>query len=97
MQKNPENIGDIPEPDVCMAEVSDKNGYSKILCRSRNGKSMIINAAPNTNLVFPLTRIPAIAFTIKTGITEIEDFIQTDFTTKTIRIGGGNCYEICPD
>lgn len=76
------------------SKIADANGYSQIQCHSNNGKSYIINAAPNTNLVFPLTRIPAIEFEIKPGITEIEDLIQTDFTTNPIHIGGGNCYEI---
>lgn len=76
------------------SKIVDRNGYSLIQCNSNNGKSHIINAAPNTNLIFPLTRIPALEFEIKPGITEIEDLVLTDFTTNPIHIGGGNCYEI---
>lgn len=79
------------------AKVLDANGYSSIKCSNGHGKGLVINAAPNTNLVFPVTRIPAMEYVLWPGITEIEDLIQTDFTTKPIRIGGGNCYEICVD
>lgn len=90
-------LANCAEENVIISKVGDENGYSMIRCHSNNGQSYIINAAPNTNLIFPLTRIPAIAFEIKPGVTEVEDLILTDFTEKPIRIGGGHCYEVCDE
>ncbi len=51
------------------AAVRDANGYSRIY-RTVNGSGdfpgspRVIAAAPNTNLMFPLTRIPAIAYEV---------------------------------
>lgn len=75
------------------AIVSDQNGYSKVECRSGNGHGKVILAAPNTNLIFPLTAIPAIEYEIAEGITEVETWILTEFQRDSIRIGG-DCYEI---
>lgn len=75
-------------------KIADENGYSLAETRRGNGKVIAIEVAPNTNLIFPLTRIPSVEYAIKAGVTEIETWFQTEFTTQEIRIGGGKCYEV---
>lgn len=74
------------------AEVRDLWGSSSI--SSEQGTPIITDCAPNTNLIFPKTRIPAIEYQIVPGVTEIEARVETRFTDQEIRIGKGNCYEI---
>lgn len=76
-----------------VAEVSDSNGRSRVA--SESGKGMVIHCAPNTNLIFPNTRIPAIEYRIPRGTISIETSVETEFADIKIRIGDGNCYEIC--
>ncbi|WP_438444135.1 DUF2264 domain-containing protein [Gorillibacterium sp. sgz5001074] len=75
------------------AEVTDANGCSRV--RSETGRGMVITSAPNTNLIFPTTRIPAVEYQIPVGRTTMETRVDTEFREITIRIGAGNGYEIC--
>ncbi len=106
------------------AVVRDGNGCSRIYRTQRGlvplpargnlknglpGTPIIIAAAPNTNLMFPLTRIPAIAYEITEAqlagekgcageaCLEIGSLIETEFTDKPIQIGGGQCYALCTE
>ena len=54
--------------DACVAESTDAMGLG-----------YIVNASPNTNLVFPLTRIPAVTCKVSKGVTEFETYIETGF------------------
>lgn len=74
------------------AMVSDENGRSRVT--SSLGTGTVITALPNMNLIFPNVCIPAIRFTILSGITEIETLVETRFTDRKIVIGGGNCYAL---
>ncbi|WP_313578316.1 DUF2264 domain-containing protein [Lacrimispora sp.] len=74
------------------AAVFDKNGRSRI--SGNHGYGTVITALPNMNLVFPNVCIPAMEFTVKLGVTEIETLVETEFTDKEIVIGGGNCYAL---
>lgn len=72
--------------------VCDNNGYSRI--DSCNGNGKLINAAPNTNLIFPLTKIPAIEYEIKSGIQEFQSAVSTDMKKGHMVTGRGDCYEL---
>ncbi len=74
------------------AMVSDENGYSRVM--STVGEPAVITALPNMNLIFPKVFIPAIRFTVTPGETKIESLVETEFTNKTVLIGGGDCYAI---
>lgn len=88
----PKNIEQLKtEADNGFSRAYDENGTSEI--RSNIGKGMVIQAAPNTNLSFPLTVIPAVCCEIKKGETILESIIKTEFTSKKV-IVGGDCYEI---
>lgn len=79
--------------DGTLAVVTDSNGRST--AASETGKAMVITSAPNTNLIFPTTIIPAIEYRIPKGRISVETRIETDFADVKIRTGGGNGYEIC--
>lgn len=55
------------------AEVSGIKDYEKIT--ADRGQGRVIAAAPNTNLVFPLSCIPAIEIAVHAGITELNSEI----------------------
>ncbi len=74
------------------AKVYDGNGYSSML--SKQGTGIVIHPSPNTNLLFPLTRIPAIRYEIHKGVTEYESEVMSDMRKGFIAIGKGDCYEI---
>jgi hypothetical protein len=75
------------------AEITDSNGRSSV--SSESGNPMVIISAPNTNLIFPTTRIPAIEYRIPVGTVTVETRIETEFADIKLQIGAGNCYEIC--
>lgn len=74
------------------ALVSDENGYSRVI--STVGEATVIAALPNMNLIFPNVFIPAVRFPVSHGETKVETLVETEFTKKTVVIGGGNCYAI---
>lgn len=73
-------------------KIFDANGYSMIM--SKDGESIEIDPSPNTNLIFPLTKIPSIVYKITEGIQCFESYIDTDMKEGIIVIGRGDCYEI---
>ncbi len=54
----------------CATVLSDGVG-----CEVSGGPGIIINAAPNTNLLYPRTAIPAIRHEIRTGVTKISGYV----------------------
>lgn len=51
--------------------------WYRVRCRSGEGKAMVINASPNTNLMYPKTVIPGIVYEIEPGMQIIAaEFIQ---------------------
>ena len=74
------------------ALVSDENGYSRVAATA--GEATVISALPNMNLIFPNVLIPAVRFPVAPGETRIETLVETEFTKKTVVIGGGNCYAV---
>lgn len=77
--------------DQGYCEIKDSNGYSSI--GSKHGFSKVIRSVPNTNLMFPLTAIPAIRYLIKKGNQEFESETYIKFRPGHIIIGRGDCYE----
>ncbi len=75
------------------AAVIDANGRSS--AASGTGRPMVITSAPNTNLIFPTTLIPAIEYRIPKGRSSAETRIEAVFADVKIRTGSGNGYEIC--
>lgn len=57
--------------------VSNEDGYSAI--SSLSGEGNMINAAPNTNLIFSLTMIPSIKYSISKGENLFESEVITEF------------------
>lgn len=51
------------------------NIHSKCVVESESGEGEIINASPNTNLMYPKTVIPSIKYEIKKGTNEFETYI----------------------
>lgn len=58
------------------AEVSNKTGYCRV--SGRGGEGRIINAFPNTDLLYNRTMIPTVKYKISKGITEIVTNIEYD-------------------
>lgn len=54
----------------------------------------IISAVPNTNLVFPLTRIPALELTLAPGVHEWETYCEAAMNRGKLLVGRGECYEL---
>lgn len=78
--------------DQGAAEVWDSNGRSKV--SSESGKAIIIGSAPNTNLIFPNSLLPAVQYEIPQGTLTIETIIEAEFADIKIAIGKGNGYAI---
>ena len=76
------------------AKICDKNGYSFV--QSDKGEPFMIHAVPNTNLVFPLTKIPAVKFELKPGSYEWETYIEAAMKAGIATIGEDN-YELCAE
>ena len=88
----PKNNGQIGlEERAKTAAAADRYGMSRI--SSDQGQGIIIHAAPNTNLAFPVTVIPAVCCEVKAGETMIESTIEAAFTGRPVRVGG-DCYEV---
>lgn len=90
------------ETNDSSAKVSDKNGYSLIqgtlvtpaVTDSVMAKGKIVSAVPNTNLVFPLTRIPAFEIVLTPGIYEWKTYCEATMKNGKILVGRGDCYEL---
>lgn len=76
-----------------VAKVADANGSSSVA--SETGKAIVITSAPNTNLIFPTAKIPAMEYRIPQGTISFETRIETEFREVQIQIGRGNGYEVC--
>lgn len=75
------------------ARVQDDNGYS--LVRSKQGEAMVIDAVPNTNLVFPLTKIPAVKHMLEQGTYQWETYCEAALKKGIPVAREGDCYELC--
>lgn len=63
-----------------------KNNYSscKVISVSGGGKGKVIIADPNTNLLHPMTRIPAVCYSICQGRNEIITEVEAGYYGKTV-------------
>ncbi|MEG2380584.1 MAG: DUF2264 domain-containing protein [Oscillospiraceae bacterium] len=52
------------------------NDFSLCKVKSENGEGCVINAVPNTNLIYPKTQIPSIKYEIKKGINKIVTTVE---------------------
>ncbi len=75
-----------------LAEVSDQNGFSKVVLKKGSGIGTIIGGVSNVNLIFPNAWIPALEYEITPGIIEVECDIFAKLTIEHIIIGKGECY-----
>ena len=88
------------QEDSTSAKAGDSNGYSQIsmeLTCSRQPvetKGQVINAAPNVNLMYPLTKIPSVTASLKPGIYEIFSTVTGFMKPGKIITGKGDCYEL---
>ncbi len=72
------NTGQVKaEEDKKCARIADDHGFSSIA--SLNGEGNVIKAASNTNLIYPLTMIPSIRYSIEKGENLFESEITTEF------------------
>ena len=55
-------------------------------------KGQVINAAPNVNLMYPLTKIPSVTASLKPGIYEIHSTVTGVMKPGKIITGKGDCY-----
>lgn len=53
------------------ARVENKDCFCSVTAKGKEGKGSVIAADPNTNLLYPMTRIPAISYHIDKGRNEI--------------------------
>lgn len=74
------------------SKVHDDNGYSMV--KSLHGSGKTISAAPNTNLIFPLTHIPSVIYEIHKGEQNVESEIVAEMKAGLIITGKGDCYEL---
>lgn len=80
------------ETSLRAAQVYDDNGYSIITSNAGTGK--VIQALANTNLIFPLTKIPSMVYEIHEGEQTFESEVLTEMADGMIVIGKGDCYEL---
>lgn len=90
------------QEDHAQSQVSDKNGYSQIVVnlssqnQSLETQGVIIHAAPNTNLMYPLTKIPGVKAALNPGVYEIHSNITGFMKPGKLITGKGDCYELEP-
>jgi hypothetical protein len=65
-----------------MAQVENEYSGCRVTSLSGVGKGTIIVADPNTNLLHPMTRIPAICYTIEKGQQEIITEVKVDYNRR---------------
>ena len=88
------------QEDSTSAKAGDSNGYSQIsmelTCSGQpvETKGQVINAAPNVNLMYPLTKIPSVTASLKPGIYEIHSTVTGFLKPGKIITGKGDCYEL---
>ena len=91
---------EMPRTQAAYAGTGDKNGYSRIFMKViRDGvlqeaEGQVIKAAPNTNLIYPLTRIPVVRAQLQPGTYEVDARIEGYMKPGKIVIGKGDCYEL---
>lgn len=59
-----------------------------------NGSPIIIQPSANTNIIYPLTHIPAIEYEIQIGVTMVETMVESYMEDGFVAIGRGDCYEL---
>lgn len=60
----------------------------------QEAEGQVIKAAPNTNLIYPLTRIPVVRAQLQPGTYEVDARIEGYMKPGKIVIGKGDCYEL---
>lgn len=80
------------------ARVWDENGYSGISVKDGAGEvcgtGLTVRAAPNTNLLYPLTGIPAVMLELSPGIHSWETAVEARMRPGRIVTGKGEVYVI---
>lgn len=77
------------------ARIVDDHGYSQIA--SGDGRSYCYRTAPNTNIIYPLTGIPSIEYTIRQGEQIVTSEVTSWMEEGTPIIGKGDCYGLYVD
>ena len=54
-----------------------ENAFSACAVEGKGGEGMIIDVVPNTNVLYPKTRIPAVKYAVKPGRMTIETAVKT--------------------
>lgn len=68
--------------ETLMAQVENKYSMCRVSIVKGTGRGTIIIADPNTNLLHPMTRIPAICYSIKKGKNEIITEVIADYNQQ---------------
>ena len=64
------------------ARVDNYYAFCEVVSEDNIGEGVVINADPNTNLLYPMTRIPAVCYHIKQGKTVIKTKVIAEFSKK---------------
>ena len=64
------------------ARVENYYAFCEVVSEDNIGEGVVINADPNTNLLYPMTRIPAVCYHIKQGKTVIKTKVIAEFSKK---------------
>ncbi|MDF2486434.1 MAG: hypothetical protein K0R46_2602, partial [Herbinix sp.] len=68
--------------DQSMAQVENEYSMCRVTSVLGEGKGTIIVADPNTNLLHPMTRIPALCYHIEKGTNKIVSEIIADYNRE---------------
>ena len=60
------------------AKVENSFSYCEVKSADETGEGVVINADPNTNLLYPMTRIPAVRYEIKKGINVLKTIVTAE-------------------
>jgi hypothetical protein len=71
--------GELLTEESCMAQVENAYSLCRVRAVARGGKGKVILADPNTNLLHPMTRIPAICYQLQKGRTEIITKVEVEY------------------
>lgn len=63
----------------CIAGVSNYYASCQVTAAAQAGRGIVITADPNTNLLYPMTRIPAVCYEIVPGITTLVTEVKAEF------------------
>ncbi len=68
--------------DKSGARVENRFAYCEVRSADETGEGTVINADPNTNLLYPMTRIPAVCYHIRKGTNVIKTVVSAECVSR---------------